>query len=200
MAREKARSLSLSEERLNLDQVVLLVMAVIVFTMDVHLSNSVIGGYLTNEVPNTVTGMLHLAGHQQPLKLQLVGNFLRDIGGCRIEFVNPIPDAESTVADKLIRHQAGFVGEMSASRRVNRMRRRNGPPVSPALQHSSGGLKNLLFLEWFNDQHQRVIIQAWHWTLRVSVRRWEVPRELEMLQLRAIRSRRRQFLLARGNR
>jgi hypothetical protein len=168
--------------------------------MDVHLSNSVIGGYLTNEVPNTVTGMLHLAGHLQPLKLQLVGNFLRDVGGCRIEFVNPIPDAESAVTDTLITHQAGFVGEMSASRRVNRMTRRNAPPVSPALEHSSGGLKNLLFLEWFNDQHQRVIIQSWHWTLRVSVRRWEVPRELELLQLRAIRSRRRQFLLARGSR
>jgi hypothetical protein len=168
--------------------------------MDVHLSNSIIGGYLTNEVPNTVTGMLHLAGHKQPLRLQLVGNFLRDIGGCRIEFVNPIPDAESAVAGSLLPHQVGYVGEMSASRRVNCMMRRNAPPVSPALQHSSGGLKNLLFLEWFNDQQQRVIIQSWHWTLRVSVRRWEVPRELELLQLRAIRSRRRQFFLTRGSR
>lgn len=168
--------------------------------MDIHLSNSVIGGYLTNEVPNTVTGTLHLAGLKQPLRLQLVGNFLRDIGGCRIEFVNPVPDAESAVADKLIAHQGGHAGEMSASHRINRMMRKNAPPVSPALQHSSGGLKNLLFLEWFNDQQQRVIIQAWHWTLRVSVRRWEVPRELEVLQLRAIRSRRRQFLLARRSR
>ena len=175
-------------------------MAVIVFTMDVHLSNSVIGGYLTNEVPNTVTGILHLAGHRQPLKLQLVGNFLRDIGGCRIEFVNPVPDAESAVTDKLIALQNGYAGEMSASRRINQMMRKSAPPVSPALSHSSGGLKNLLFLEWFNDQEQRVIIQSWHWTLRVSVRRWEVPRELELLQLRAIRSRRRHFFLTRGSR
>jgi hypothetical protein len=168
--------------------------------MDIHLSNSVIGGYLTNEVPNTITGMLHLAGHKQPLRLQLVGNFLRDIGGCRIEFVNPVPDAQNNIADQLIAHQTGFAGEMSASHRVNRMMRKNAPPMSPALEHSSGGLKNVLFLEWFNDQHQRVIIQAWHWTLRVSVRRWEVPRELELIQLRAIRSRRRQFLLARKSR
>src|SRR5262245_34283684 len=105
-------------------------MAVIVSTMDIHLSNSVIGGYLTNEVPNTVTGMLHLAGYKQPLRLQLAGNFLRDIGGCRIEFVNPIPDASDAVTDQLIALQTGFAGEMSASHRVNRMMRKNAPPMS----------------------------------------------------------------------
>ena len=163
--------------------------------MDIHLSNSVIGGYLTNEVPNSVTGAVHLAGHKHPLRVQLQGNFLRDIAGCRIEFVNPVPNAKDSLQAKLIVHQEGHAGEMSASHRINRMMRKNAPPVSPALEHSSGGLKNLLFLEWFNSQDQRVVIQAWHWTLRVSARRWDIPRELELMQLRAIRDRRRQFLL-----
>ncbi len=168
--------------------------------MDIHLSNSVIGGYLTNQVPNSVTGMIHLAGHRHPLRVQLHGNFLRDIAGCRIEFVNPIPDSQSHVSESLAPHQEGFVGEMSASRRVNRIARRSSPPASPALEHSSHGLKNLLFLEWFNAQNQRIIIQAWHWTLRVSGRSWDVPKELELLQLKAIRHRRREFLLARRTR
>jgi hypothetical protein len=167
--------------------------------MDIHLSNSVIGGYLTNEVPNSVTGMLHLAGHKQPLRLQLQGNFLRDIAGCRIEFVNPVPNAKESVMARLIPQQEGFAGEMSASHRINRMMRKSAPPVSPALEHSAEGLKNLLFLEWYNAQHQRVVIQAWHWTLRVSERRWEIPRELELIQLKAIRDRRRQFLLTGKN-
>ena len=165
--------------------------------MDIHLSNSVIGGYLTNEVPNVITGMIHLAGQKQPLRVELQGNFLRDIGGCRIEFVNPVPEACPLATGKLDHHQQGFAGEISASHRVHRMLRKNAPPVSPALKHSEGGLKNLLFFEWFNAQHQRVIVQAWHWTLRVSNRRWEMPRELALLQLRAIRQRRREFLLTR---
>lgn len=164
--------------------------------MDIHLSNSVIGGYLTNEVPNLVTGMVHLAGLKQPLRLELQGNFLRDIAGCRIEFVNPVPNAKDSVIEKLIPQQSGFAGEMSASHRINRMMRKNAPPVSPALEHSAGGLKNLFFLEWFNAQHQRVIVQAWHWTLRVSAPRWEIPHELELIQLKANRERRRNFLLA----
>ena len=175
-------------------------MALIVILMDIHLSNSVIGGYLSNEVPNSVIGLIHLAGHKQTLRIHLHGNFLRDIAGCRIEFVNPVPESNESAVKKLIPQQDGFAGEMSASHRVNRMTRKNAPPLSPALQHSASGLKNLLFLEWFNPQNQRVIIQAWHWTLRVSSRRWEVPRELELLQLRAIRERRKQFLLSRKDR
>lgn len=164
--------------------------------MDIHLSNSVIGGYLSNEVPNSVTGMVHLAGHKHPLRVQLQGNFLRDIAGCRIEFVNPVPDAKHALQEQMHHHQEGFAGEMSASRRIHRMMRKNAPPVSPALQHSAAGLKNLLFLEWFNSQEQRIIVQAWHWSLRVSARRWEIPRELELMHLKAIRERRRQFLLS----
>jgi hypothetical protein len=163
--------------------------------MDVHLSNSVIGGYLTNEVPNSVTGLVHLAGHKHPLRVELQGNFLRDIAGCRIDFVNPVPHAKEAVLEQMKSQQDGFVGEMSASRRIVRMMRKNAPPTSPALEHSATGLKNLLFLEWFNNQHQRIIIQAWHWTLRVSTPRWLVPRDMEVLQLRAIRERRRRFLL-----
>jgi hypothetical protein len=168
--------------------------------MDIHLSNSVIGGYLTNEIPNLVTGMIHLAGQKHPLRIQLQGNFLHDIAGCRIEFVNPVPDAKHSLDEKLEADQQGFSGEMSASRRINRMMRKNAPPVSPALQHSADSLKNLLYLEWFNTNGQRIIIQAWHWTLRVSPRKWDLPRDLELLQLRSIRQRRREFLLTRRTR
>lgn len=165
--------------------------------MDIHLSNSVIGGHLTNEVPNLVSGVLHLAGRKQPVQVELHGNFLRDIAGCRVDFVNPVPNASTATLDKLMPLQEGTAGEMTASRRIERMMRRNAPPASPALEHSADGLKNLLFLEWFNAQEQRVIIQAWHWMLRVSSPNWAIPRELELIQLRAIREKRRGFLLSR---
>ena len=165
--------------------------------MDISLSNSVIGGYLNNELPNLVTGMIHLAGRKHPLRIELQGNFLRDIAGCRVEFVNAVPELNPKLLDSMNAYQEGFAGEMTASRRIRRMTRKNAPPDSPALEHSAPGLKNLFFLEWFNQQQQRVTIQAWHWTLRVSSPRWHLARELELAQLRAIRSRRRAFLLSR---
>ena len=168
--------------------------------MDIHLSNSVIGGYLSNELPNLVTGLIHLAGHKQPLRIELRGNFMRDIAGSRIEFINAVPGADPGVHDQLAALQTGTAGEMTASRRITHMLRRNAPPDSPALEHSAKGLKNLLFLEWFNDQQQRLMIQAWHWTLRVTAPRWVVLPEMEKLQRRAVRDLRRSYLLTRRGR
>ncbi len=42
-------------------------------------------------------------------------DFLRDIAGCRIEFVNPVPDSKGDLMEMLSPQQEGFVGEMSAA-------------------------------------------------------------------------------------
>ena len=165
--------------------------------MDVQLSNSVIGGYLSNEVPNLVTGVIYLAGRKDPIQVELQGNFLRDIAGCRVDFVNPLPHASVAQQEKLAPHQTGHAGEMTASRRIERMMKRNAPPKTEALKQSGEGLKNMMFLEWFNEQRQRVIIQAWHWHMKVSAPRWMSPAELEMMQLQEIRRMRKEFLLSR---
>ena len=61
--------------------------------MIICLESSLLGGYLTNEVPGLITGVLHLAGKSQPVRVELAGNFLRDIAGCRVDFHNPLPEA-----------------------------------------------------------------------------------------------------------
>ena len=163
--------------------------------MLICLDSSVISGYLSNEVPGLVTGMLHLAGQNRPLRVELNGNFLRDIAGCRIELQNPIPEVNLPQIEKLSDYQHGYVGQMTASYRMlkgPRSRKQAGPFMEPA------GLKNLLFLEWFNRDKQRVLIQSWHLHLTVTAPRWQLSKPAEAAQIRQNRARRRQFLLG-GN-
>jgi len=165
--------------------------------MDILLSNALLGGYLSNETYNAITGELQLAGLKRPIRVELTGNFLRDVAGCRIDFVNPVPKIELQQVAMLHHLQTGIGGEMTASRRIQRSPKRHAPPLSPALTTSAAGLKNILFLEWFNDHDQRVLIQAWHWNLRVGEARWHLSKEEESEQLSSIRAIRRVFLLSR---
>jgi hypothetical protein len=156
------------------------------------LDSTLVSGYLSNEVPGLVTGAVHLAGQSTPLRVELTGNFLRDIAGCRIEFQNPIPEVNPEHLKKLSDHQLGYVGQMTASYRVLRVprsRRMAGPFMEPQ------GLKNLFFFEWYNKDRQRVLIQSWHYHLTVSVPRWQLSQVAERAQIRQNRARRKQFLL-----
>ncbi|TDU70616.1 hypothetical protein EI77_02663 [Prosthecobacter fusiformis] len=157
------------------------------------LESSLLGGYLTNEVPGLVTGMLHVAGSKQPLRVELVGNFLRDIAGCRVDLHNPLPHGDLDEVAWLSPHQHGFNGVMTASYRVAKLPRRRsaGQTALPEPQ----GLKNLLFLEWFNQQSQRILIQSWHLQMRVSAPRWQMSEQEEASLLRQARARRKHFLL-----
>lgn len=162
--------------------------------MTIHLSSAVVHGHISNEIPGLITGTLHLAGRAQPLTLQLDGSFLRDIAGCRIDFSNPVPEA---VPDQLLLSgpQMGSSGEMTASRRILRTPRRTRPRNFPAT-----GLKNLVFFEWFNTQDQRVLIQSWHWSLRVSAPAWQLPHEIELDQIKRSRKLRKKFLFNQSRR
>lgn len=167
--------------------------------MIICLESSVLSGYLSNEVPGLVTGLLHLAGVPKALRIELQGNFLRDIAGCRVDFHNPCPQCDPALLDTLQLVQTGHTGMMTGSYRVamlprRRVARTSGGPASPLLQVPSG-LKNLVFFEWFNDQGQRVLMQSWHLSLKVSVPRWQLDREDERRLLRAARARRRHHLL-----
>jgi len=158
------------------------------------LESSVLGGYLSNEIPGLVTGMLHLAGQKQPVRVELVGNFLRDIAGCRVDFHNPLPEINEEAVQAMSPLQNGYTGVMTASYRVGRLPRRRGGASSRPIPEPEG-LKNLLFFEWFNQQGQRVLIQSWHLQLRVSAPRWQLTKEEESALLRQNRARRKHFLL-----
>ncbi len=156
-------------------------------------------GYLSNEVPGLVTGLLQLAGCPKSLRIELEGNFLRDIAGCRVDFHNPCPEADPELLDSLQLIQQGHAGLMTGSYRVaslprRRSARRAGASGANMLQEPPG-LKNLVFFEWFNDQDQRVLMQSWHLQLRVSAPRWQLSRDEENRLLRQTRARRRHYLL-----
>jgi hypothetical protein len=156
------------------------------------LDSTIISGYLSNEVPGLVTGSLDLTGQDRPLRIELTGNFLSDIAGCRIELQNPIPKAHPDQLALLEDHQLGYVGQMTASHRVlkgPRSRRQAGPFTEPE------GLKNMLMMEWYNRDQQRVLIQSWHLHLTVSAPRWRLSPQAEKAQIRQNRARRKQFLL-----
>lgn len=163
--------------------------------MTIHLSSAVIHGHLSNEVPGLITGQLHLAGSATPVQVELDGDFLRDIAGCRIEFANPLPEALPGQPE-LFSPQTGTAGEMTASRRIERAPRAGGIRGD----RSGTGLKNLLFLEWFNDRQERVVVQSWHWTLRVSAPAWRQTVEQEHACIKRSRGLRKKFLLDRPRR
>ncbi len=163
--------------------------------MIICLESSILGGYLCNEVPGLVTGVLHLAGQSQPVRVELVGNFLRDIAGCRVEFHNPLPDANEGHVGAIAPMQHGYSGLMTASSRVLKLPRRRSQSGTVLTLPEPSGLKNLLFFEWFNQDHQRILIQSWHLQLRVSSPRWQLTKEEEAALLRQNRARRKHFLL-----
>ncbi len=166
--------------------------------MIICLESSILGGYLSNEVPGLVTGVLHLAGQNQPIRVELVGNFLRDIAGCRVDFHNPLPDANEGLVDAVSALQHGYSGLMTASYRVAKLPRRKSLSGSGSSLPEPPGLKNLLFFEWFNQEHQRILIQSWHLQLRVSSPRWQLTKDEEASLLRQNRARRKHFLLGSG--
>lgn len=163
--------------------------------MIICLESSILGGYLSNEVPGLVTGVFHLAGQRQPVRVELVGNFLRDIAGCRVDFHNPLPEVNEGHVEAISHTQHGYSGLMTASYRVAKLPRRRSQPGSVSTLPVPPGLKNLLFFEWFNQDHQRVLIQSWHLQLRVSSPRWQLSKDEEAALMRQNRARRKHFLL-----
>ncbi len=165
--------------------------------MVICLESSVLGGHLSNEVPGLVSGMIHLAGQKKPLVVELNGNFLRDIAGCRVDFLNPLPDTDVDLIQTVALEQRGHTGVMTASHRAGRLPRRRNILSAGYTMPEPSGLKNLVFFEWFNHENQRVLMQSWHLQLRVSAPQWHLSKEAETAQLRQNRARRKHFLLNR---
>jgi len=165
--------------------------------MIICLESSILGGYLSNEVPGLVTGLLHLAGRSTPTRIELEGNFLQDIAGCRVDIHNPCPEADPHLVDAMQPLQTGHSGIMTGSYRVVNLPRRRAVQsgMSSSLLVDTPGLKNLVFFEWFNENNQRILVQSWHLHLTVSAPRWQLSQDEERRLLRQNRARRRHFLL-----
>jgi hypothetical protein len=102
-----------------------------------------IGGELNNSVPGKVTGWLMFVGMKEVVRLDLVGDFHRDIRGTKVRLRNPNPTRDSDRAKYLEGFspiQTGDVGDMTA-----------GLPPQDYVSYP--------YFEFFSEQNGRVVLE-----------------------------------------
>jgi hypothetical protein len=153
--------------------------------MAIRLDKAIIRGEISNETQGRVTGRIWLAGQAEPIELDLHGNCLRDLAGCRLTFENhqPLPDAAvAIVAQK----QLGMVGDITASRK-SRI-----PTVSEdeVLDYIEAGLAvptrvaNCLYIEWFSELNGRMVVESTDFELAITTPLWTMTALEGDLQMR----------------
>ncbi len=142
-------------------------------------------GVIDNTVRDRIVLELELASGGSPLHVELRGNCLQDIAGCRVEFENGLAlspreaapqegDAASTrEADivQLIRSHGErggkfLAGDITLSRR----------------EYTGSTLHNLLSLEFFIDTRVRVLLQSVRFRFTIARGTWRLNEEEHMLQ------------------
>jgi hypothetical protein len=148
-----------------------------------RIEEAVTRGEIDNTVEGHTTGRIWLAGREEPLVLNLVGDCWRDLAGTRLRFQNPSPAAVQDSA-ALDLNQTGIVGDMTASRK-NKV-----PTVSEdefhKLYDSRSEIpfewRNTLYLEWFSEINGRVVIEATSYAMEISPHEWEMDEDTENAQ------------------
>jgi hypothetical protein len=144
-------------------------------------------GEIDNRQRDHVRGQIWLVGRDQPIRLDLSGNCLRDLAGCFVKFENPQakPAADEDVA--LADRQSGVAGEITASRKV----RVFDVPLEEALRITKEGkappehMGNCFYLEWFSDTNGRVVIESTDYEIATSAPEWTLSAEDEQGQIAA---------------
>lgn len=144
--------------------------------MALRLDNAVIRGEIDNTSRGNVRGRLWLVGREEPVVLDLRGDAWRDVAGTRLSFVNPHPEAQSA-ADALHPKQKGYVGDITASRKIQ-----IEPDAGIEPGTTSGEWCNSLYLEWFSEENGRVFIESSDFEISVSEWLWEMDDAAEELQ------------------
>ncbi|MBN1671094.1 MAG: hypothetical protein JXR37_08690 [Kiritimatiellae bacterium] len=136
---------------------------------------------IDNRHEGRVVGRVWLLGRAEPVRLDLHGNCLADIAGCRAVFENPAPAPEPKAA-KLGPVQAGEVGEMTASRKVQTLAvpLEELPRIREANQPIPLRAANAVYLEWFSEANGRVVIESTDFAVAaLSEPQWRLSREGE---------------------
>ncbi len=153
--------------------------------MAIRLDKAIIRGEITNEIPGRVTGQIWLLGKPDPIVLNLHGNCLRDLAGCRLKFENPMPRIDAAVAI-IAPEQNGVVGDLTASRKTRI------PTVSDEeiMDYVEANLPvpsrvaNCLYLEWFSELNGRMVIESTDFDLQITMAEWSMSAAEEALQTR----------------
>lgn len=148
-----------------------------------RIDEAVIRGEIDNTVEGQTIGRIWLAGRDEHLTLELVGDCWRDLAGTRLTFQNPSPVAGEDSAE-IETHQKGIIGDMTASRKAR------VPIVGDREMHDihqGGGeipceWKNVLYLEWFSEINGRVVIETTDFKLDVSPHEWTMDEDAEEAQ------------------
>ncbi len=136
-------------------------------------------GEVDNREKGVVRGRIWLTGQEEPVELELKGNACPDLAGAVLRFRNR---KETTPLDgDLFTEQKGFVGDLTASRRVRVWE----VPVEEGYWMCKRGEKppehmaNCVYLEWFSLRNGRVVIESTDFEVEVSEPEWNVSEEDE---------------------
>ncbi|HWM25985.1 MAG TPA: hypothetical protein VNP98_14290 [Chthoniobacterales bacterium] len=142
-----------------------------------RLHEHVLRGEIDNRARGRVAGRIWLAGVEEPLVLQLLGDCHPDLAGCLLRFENPKPVAMTTKPPAL--RQRGTVGDITAARRVRVFK----IPFEEAYAMIKAGRTppehraNALYLEWHADLSGHVVIESTGYRLEVSEPAWRFTAE-----------------------
>lgn len=113
---------------------------------------NLIEGELDNTVLGKVTGWLRFVGMEETVKLDLTGDFHRDIRGAKIHLKNPNP------ADS---HQSGLMGEVrpgSYMRGFSPIQTGDAGDITAGLPPYDYGAGHV-YIEWYSERNGRVVLE-----------------------------------------
>lgn len=133
-------------------------------------------GVIDNTARDIIDLRLWCTDGMEPLHYQMQGNCLRDIAGCRVEFVNkltarPQPNGSELPLLHRLRKQGEKVlaGDITLSRRA----------VEP---NNRRGVVNQLSLEFFIGNEIRLLVESSDYTFTLSLPAWTMSWEEENVQ------------------
>ncbi|HZC37000.1 MAG TPA: hypothetical protein VE242_15350 [Chthoniobacterales bacterium] len=156
-----------------------------------RIADSVVCGEIDNRTPGRVDGKVWLAGHDEPLVLQLTGNCHKDLAGCKLTFSNPAPKPDPgfpPAAD-----QSGVVGDMTAARKVRVIENFDYLAIKKGKKFPEY-TANCLYLEWFSHRNGRVVIESTDYEISVSEPLWRLSPDEELRQHEANAEAMRSFM------
>ncbi len=131
-------------------------------------------GVIDNTVRDRIVLELALAAGGDPLRVELSGNCLQDIAGCRVEFENGLAatpkgeqEREPDIVQLLRTHEGDFLtGDITLSRR----------------EFTGSTVHNLLSVEFFIGARVRVLLQSVRFRFTVTRGSWRLTEEEAAVQ------------------
>ncbi len=131
-------------------------------------------GVIDNTQRDRIVLELSLSDGGEPLRLEMQGNCLQDIAGCRVEFENGMvapPRAEGEQEPEVLQllraHKGAFLaGDITLSRR----------------ERTGKTLHNLLSIEFFVDARVRVLLQTVRFRFTITRGSWRLSAEEAAVQ------------------